>query len=387
LLGQQPDVEIALTVLATTPTLLQSLPAPTPWPTANARMLGLGVGLPVAPLDRLAAFSAKEFERLTLEWASDYLASRLSEVYEVQQRGGAGDKGRDIVVWFDPPSAPQRRWALYQCKHYGSRLGAGTAAAEIGKVLHYTFTGAYPPPREYWFVTHLGTTSDFQDLLDDPAKLKAYIIAKWDERCSGEITSKAKIPLDGAFLSHVQTFDFSIFRAKQPLALVEEHAQTRYHSTVFGLPFIERPKPPTPPSAVAPSETRYVAQLFEAIGEYLGKPVSGTSDLIPHPRLTTLFDRSRLTFYCAEGLKELSRDRMADPAFFNTLLDEFGDGLFHDYTAEGLTGLDRLRATVKSAQALQLGGHALAQLVVANDREGMCHHLANEGRVSWCSKP
>ncbi len=387
MLGQQPDVEIALTVLATTPTLLQSLPAPTPWPTANARMLGLGVGLPVAPLDRLAAFSAKEFERLTLEWASDYLASRLSEVYEVQQRGGAGDKGRDIVVWFDPPSAPQRRWALYQCKHYGSRLGAGTAAAEIGKVLHYTFTGAYPPPREYWFVTHLGTTSDFQDLLDDPAKLKAYIIAKWDERCSGEITSKAKIPLDGAFLSHVQTFDFSIFRAKQPLALVEEHAQTRYHSTVFGLPFIERPKPPTPPSAVAPSETRYVAQLFEAIGEYLGKPVSGTSDLIPHPRLTTLFDRSRLTFYCAEGLKELSRDRMADPAFFNTLLDEFGDGLFHDYTAEGLTGLDRLRATVKSAQALQLGGHALAQLVVANDREGMCHHLANEGRVSWCSKP
>lgn len=24
-------------------------------------------------------------------------------VYEIQRRGGAGDKGRDIVVWFDPP--------------------------------------------------------------------------------------------------------------------------------------------------------------------------------------------------------------------------------------------------------------------------------------------
>ena len=105
---------------------VESLTAPTPWPNANARLLGLGLGLPMNPLDRLAHFSASEFERFTLEWASDYLSKVLPNVYEVQQRGASGDKGRDVVVWFDPSSAKPRRWSLYQCKHYDSRLGAGS---------------------------------------------------------------------------------------------------------------------------------------------------------------------------------------------------------------------------------------------------------------------
>src|SRR4051794_2536604 len=107
------------------PRSLETLPPPSPWPGANARLLGLGLGLPVPPLTRLAQFSAAEFERFTLEWATGYLANSLPSVYEVQQRGGAGDKGRDVIVWFDPPESSNRRWHLYQCKHYSAALGAG----------------------------------------------------------------------------------------------------------------------------------------------------------------------------------------------------------------------------------------------------------------------
>jgi hypothetical protein len=31
-----------------------------------------------------------------------------------------------------------------------------------------------------------------------------------------------------------------------------------------------------------------------------------------------------------------------------------------------------------------LGGHVLTPHVRANDREGMCHQMANESRVNWC---
>lgn len=361
----------------------EKLSAPTPWPKANARLLGLGAGLPVHPLDRLAQFSPTDFERFTLEWACDYLATKISGVYEVQQRGGSGDKGRDVVVWFDPPSSNPRRWSLYQCKHYGSRLGAGQAAAEIGKVLHYTFVGAYAAPQEYWFVTHLGVTSDFQDMLDDPKKLSAYVLANWDERCAGKIV-KGTIALSDTLKAHINAFDFSVFRAKQPLDLIDEHAQTRYHLTVFGAPLIERPPPPTPPSAVSAGETEYVSQLYAVIGEALNLKISETADFASYPGYARLFDRSRITFYCAEGLKELARDQMADTSYFDTLLDEFTDGLFYDYTALGLTGIQRLSSTVKAAQALQLGSHILAPHVLANDREGMCHQMANEKRVNWC---
>jgi hypothetical protein len=356
---------------------------PTPWPNANARLLGLGMGLPIAPLNRLAQFSAAEFERLTLEWASDYLAKRVPSIVEVQQRGGAGDKGRDVLAWLDPSSAPDRRWLLYQCKHYNAALGEGVAAAEIAKVLFYTERGDYTAPQEYHFVTHKGVTSSFQDLLDAPEKLCAFILKNWDKYCREKIR-KDPVELGASLKAHMEAFDFSIFRAKQPLDLLNEHAQTRYHLTVFGLPLIERPKPPSPPSKVSPSEAGYVRQLFEVISAEIGAPVEDSADFCHIEKHRRLFDRSRLTFYCAEGLKELARDRMADVTYFDTLLDEFCDGLFHFYCDPSFSGYQRLINTVKGAQVLQLGAHVLAPHMLANDREGICHQMANEARVKWC---
>ncbi len=362
---------------------LSALLSPTPWPNANARLLGVGAGLPVQPLDRLAQFSATEFERFTLEWASDYVSKQV-EVVEVQQRGGSGDKGRDVVVWLDPSGTKPRRWKLYQCKHYSDRLGPGVAAGEIAKVLYYTLKGDYTPPEEYCFVTHKGTTNTLQDLLDDPKKLCDFVVENWDKYCAGEITSKAKVPLTKEMRDHIASFDFSIFNAKQPLELISEHAKTRYYLTVFGAPLIERPPPPEPPSSVAPTESGYINQLFEVIGEAMKATISGPSDFAHLAAYKGIFERSRITFYCAEGLKELARDQMADPTFFQTLIGEFREGLFYTYTTIGEAGLDRLRNTVKAAQSLQLGGHVLAPHVQAKDREGMCHQLANEGILSWC---
>jgi hypothetical protein len=185
--------------------------------------------------------------------------------------------------------------------------------------------------------------------------------------------------------AHVASFDFSVFRAKQPLELITEHAQTRYHLTVFGAPLIHRPPPPAPPSLVAPTESRYIGQLYKVIAEAMGTTINGPIDFLHSVAYKGLFDRSRITFYCAEGLKELARDQMADAAFFDTLLEEFRDGLYYTYTTTEQTGLDRLKSTVIAAQSLQLGGHVLAPHVQAKDREGMCHQMANEGILNWCS--
>jgi hypothetical protein len=364
----------------------EPLTSPTAWPNANARLLGVGAGLPVNPLDRLAQFNAKDFERFTLEWADGYLKKNIPGVDEIQQRGGAGDKGRDIVVWLDPPKTKTRRWHLYQCKHYSARLSAGKAVCEIAKVLHYTLTENYTAPLEYWFVTHRGVTGGLQDLLDDPDKLRAYILKNWNKYCAGAITDTGKVPLTDDLKAHIASFNFSIFRAKQPHDLINEHQKTRYHLTVFGAPLINRPPPPAPPSIVAPSERGYVAQLYEVIAEQLGVSIKEAVDFAHSKPMQNLFDRSRITFYSAEGLKELARDHMADMAFFDSLLTNFGDGLYHTYTAPAASGLVRLRSTVQAAQSLQLGAHVLEPHTTTLDREGVCHHLANDGAVTWCDK-
>ena len=363
---------------------VEELAAPTPWPNANARLLGVGAGLPVDPIDRLKNFSDEQFERFTLEWATGYLASRVPQVFQVQQRGGAGDKGRDIIVWCDPPNVKPRRWRLYQCKHYADALSKAIAIEEVGKVLYFTFRGDFTPPEEYWFVTHQGVAGTLQDLLDDPVKLKAEVVAGWDKYCAKKITTKSVISLSPELKAHIDAFDFSIFQAKQPLELIAEHKQTSFHMVVFGAPLIDRPPPPKPPSEMHPQESGYVEQLFAVIAEHLGITVAAVADFAERPKMRALFERSRLTFYSAEGLKELARDQMADQDFFDTLLDEFCNGLYHAYSSEGLAGLKRLQETVKAAQSLQLGRHVLGDHATTNDREGICHQLANDQRVKWC---
>jgi hypothetical protein len=362
---------------------LAPLPAPTPWPGANARLLGVGAGLPVSKLDRLATFSADDFERFTLEWASGYLRKQL-DVFEVQWRGGAGDKGRDVIVWLDAPNIKPRRWQLYQCKRYESNLGLAKAGVEIAKVLHYTFIGDYSIPDSYHFVTHRGVTSPFQDLLDDSGKLQAAMLSTWDDY-SSVITSAKSIELTDDFREYVENFDFSIFGAKQPEELLREHAQTEYHLVVFGAPLIDRPAPPQPPSIVAATEARYVAQLYTVIGSHLQRQVNCLADFNANKFHLGLFTRSRLTFYSAEGLFELARDQFASSSLFDSLLEEFEHGLVYSYTDPSDPPIERLKNTVQAAQSLQLGAHPLAPHMNSKDREGMCHQLANKDVLDWCA--
>lgn len=363
---------------------LVALDGPTKWPSANARLLGLGADLPVNPLDRLANFSADEFERFALEWADGFLRNRLTGVNDIQQRGGAGDKGRDIVVWFGKPGSASRHWHLYQCKRYAAALGAGKGIGEIAKVLFYSFRGDYTLPSEYWFVTHKGVTGEFQDLIDDPELLRAYVIENWDTHCANAVTSKNAIPLEGKFADYVALVDFGFIQVKQPLDLINEHAQTRYHLVVFGAPLVERPPPAVPPSHVAEAEQGYLAELFKVIGEMTGTAISSEGDFATNGTAKNLFERSRMTFYSAEGLKELARDQMADARYFDDLLGEFRHGLYYTYSAPAASGYVRLSETVKAAQAQQVSSSVLKDHITSPDREGICHHLANNGDVIWC---
>ncbi|WP_421993985.1 ABC-three component system protein [Roseococcus sp.] len=334
-------------------------------------------------MTRLAQMSPEDFERLILEWATEFLPTQVG-VDQVQQRGGAGDKGRDVLVWLDPSDVTPRRWRLYQCKRYATTLGFGVAAVEIAKVLHYTHNGDYTVPKQYWFVTHKGLTNDFQDQIDDPAKLKKAMMDGWDEYCAGKITSTAIIKLEGAFRQHVEDFNFSIFKAKQPLELIAEHRKTSYHRLIFGDPLVDRPPPPTPPSQAAAIENGYILQLFAVIGKELDIGVAGETDFAYSSQMSLLFKRSRITFYSAEGLRQLARDQMSDAAYFDTFLDGYAEGLFHAYTDPQIEGIRRLRATVLAAQSLQLAGHLLFNIAEPLDKEGVCHHLANANRITWC---
>lgn len=129
-------------------------------------------------------------------------------------------------------------------------------------------------------------TSTFLDLPDEPEKLRNFIIDDWNKHIRTEIR-KEPVDLTPELKRYVETVPITVFRAMQPLDLIGEHAQTRYHLAVFGLPLIDRPKPPEPPPEVAPGENKYVTRLLVVVSAEPGQSVSNLTDCMHSERHIT----------------------------------------------------------------------------------------------------
>jgi hypothetical protein len=364
---------------STTSNTLNPIPVPTPWADANRRLL-LGNGAPIDPLVRLANFTDVEFERFIWEWARGYLAHQY---IEVQHRGGAGDKGRDVVAWLDPSSIVPRRWDLYQCKRYKDALTPSDFLVELGKLCLYTHRRDYSIPRHYWIVAPKGVGNTLQDLIDNPSALGRRVIDDWDKRCRDEITAKHPVPLAGAFCNYVESFDFSIVKTLAPKLLIEQHSQTKEHLAVFGTQFKPRPPADTPPPDVAPKETVYVTSVYEAFGDHLKTPVLEPTHFADYAYLTQCFNHARECFYCAESLKEFSRDNLPDDRVFSNLCSQVLQGITPTLNKIHKDGYEKLIDVSERVLQTQITSNILVTEMEPNDRIGLCHQLANEGRVKW----
>lgn len=310
-----------------------------------------------------------------LEWA-DSLRSRYAKV---ERCGGAGDMGRDIIAF---ETVGGGVWDNYQCKHYGKSLTPVDVWLELGKLVYYTYIGAYTCPRRYAFVAPCGVTTTLSNLLRRRDNLRNGLIQQWDAKCRRGITTTKEIPLTGALRAHLDSFDFSIFEALQPLRLIDEHSRTRWHVARFGGGLPPRPPAAPPPATPTPVEAGYVRCLLDAYGEHLKRAIAAPSDLDAENILKEHFGDSRVEFYSAESLRSFSRDTLP-PGEFEKLQNEVLDGIRDEIRADQPSGYARLLAVVKAARALQLTGHALNTRIAVRDRGGICHQLANDKKARW----
>lgn len=339
--------------------------------------LAIASGPRIVPTERMKLFSPADWEGFVNEWATS-----LGEYGLVERTSGAGDMGCDVIGTVNP-SDINSAWDNYQCKHYGHALTPSDVWIELGKLCYYTWRGNYTVPRRYRFVAPRGVGGKLARLLKRPAELKAELVAAWDEKCAKDITSAATVALDSDLRSHIEAIDFSIFSYVPPLELVEQHAKTRYFAVRFGLGLPPRPPPPAPPMKLGAGETRYVQQLFDAYSDNLGRPVTHPEDLTP--RLSGHFGRAREAFYCAEALRNFSRDTLPDGAF-DHLQDQIFDGVIDVAEATHACGFTRLTATTAQAANLQITSSALVGRFETQDRHGICHQLANADRLTWVRK-
>lgn len=340
--------------------------------------IGSGTNFPISKLIEL--LEPAQWEEFTEEWASS-----LKSYKEVERWSGAGDMGRDIIG-FTTDKNFAGPWDNYQCKRYALKLAPNDVWVELGKIIYYTFKREFPSPANYYFAASKGVGLKLQRLLADPVKLRAELIQNWDSHCKTQITDTAEIPLEGPLLDYLNKFDFTIFKHKTVVEMVTGHAKTIFHTRRFGTAtFPERPPVQAPPRAIQQKESRYVQQLFEVYSEKLSKQLNSPDELADNPELAKHFNRAREVFYYAESLRTFPRDSV-DPGAFDEIREEIYHGVVNTYEMDYTSGYNRMASTLQQASNLTPNCNALCIRVHTQDKQGICHHLANDDVFVWVKK-
>lgn len=334
-------------------------------------------GGPIPKTGRIKLFSPDDWEEFIEEWASS-----LAETYvKVRRFGGAGDLGVD-VAGFCSDQGFVGDWDNFQCKRYGHPLRPADIWVEIGKIIYYSHLGKYSPPRKHYFVCSQGIGTSLEKLLTTPGTLKAKAAELWDQCCRDRITSRASIALDGALKDYFDAFDFSIFSSRSVVEIIEEHSKTSFHATRFGGGLPARPNPDLPPDTPQENESRYIRQILDAYGDHLGTSLLDAAALVHHEALKRDYLRQRERFYHAESLKNFARDTVPDGTF-DALQDEIYHGVVDVCEHNHANGFERMKATISQAAAVAATSNPLVSSMKVQDRQGICHQLANDDRLRW----
>jgi hypothetical protein len=346
-------------------------------PTVAVTVAQVVQGPVIPPQQQLLIYSSSQWEDFVQEWAHYCLKKTYNEV---QRFTGAGDMGIDVAGFVDDQRL-NGVWDNYQCKHYDHALMPSDVWAEFGKIIWYSYTKQYRAPRHYFFVAPKGAGTSLSRLLADSIKLREELVANWDKNVKTAITKTQEVPLDQALRDYIDSFNFSIFGAKTALQLVEEHRTTPVHAARFGGGLPPRPAAESPPTTVAPMESRYVTQLLDAYAEHTGTPVSDVSSLSSQT-LKGHFHRQREAFYQAESLRVFARDTVP-VGTFESLQQDIFDGVIDTHDGAHVDGYEKVCAVTKAAREVQITANALITCTKPKDRDGICHQLVNEERLRW----
>jgi hypothetical protein len=328
------------------------------------------------------AIRLQEIDDAELEEFIEIWIERRSRRYvHVERIGAANDKGRD-VIGFLTPRKHEGDWDLFQCKRKtrGAALGTPEAMTELGKLFYHHLDGAYVTlPVSYVFVAPRGVVGPLRDLILNPSKIAPYLIDNWEKHCATKITSKAIVSLTPQLRAAISGYDFSrVGYLTAPLIVKDPEAGPALSKILNLLPG-EAPRG-TAPIEIQDEELPYIAQLIDAYSEAKGVPYLDANSVLASPVHGEHLRRQRTRFFEAASFSRFHRDNTA-PGAIETFKDDIYHGVIEIYSEAHTSRLSRVDAVMKHAGILQtsLIGRSTREPV----RQGMCHHLANDGKLKW----
>ena len=329
------------------------------------------------------AVKLKELDDDQLEEFVELFSERLGQGYHsVVRMGKANDKGRD-VVGFLTLAKHEGPWHLYQCKRKtrGSALGLTEALVELGKTFFHHDAGAYRTlPTKYVFVAPRGVVGPLRDLILNPSDLRDRLLADWGSCCATGISGKggAPTPLTPRLTGLIRGYDFGKVEYLSETGIVKHQAARPALSRVLRLMPEEAPVGEAP-CAVQAEEIEYLDQLRRVYGEARGADFATVADVLGDAQYGPDLGDHRTRFFEAAVFKRFHRDN-TDPDALPAFEREVYLGVSGVHRRHS-NGLGRLHAVMDHASIMPAaiaGRHARVPV-----RQGVCHHLANEGTMKW----
>lgn len=325
-------------------------------------------------LRQIRGYDAAEWEVFTRECARG-----MPGYHSVKRLGGAGDHGRDVIGLCSLEGC-EGVWDNIQCKDYEGLLRTPIACRDAGKIIFHASRGVFTPPRQCLFASPKGPTTELRDLLLNPTRFRDEVISTWNTRVAAHVVDGEKHLLTDTLATYVDQYDFTSFGYLSIEELVDWHRTTAYWAERFGGLLSPPPKADPPPETVMPHETTYVGKLLDVYAEAAGMPIICAADLDSHDDWKSDLQRQRVRFFDAEAFMANYRDQ-TEPGTTESFADQIFDAIEPSLMTPD-TGLNRL------TKALTVAGNASPASVLTPQakigvRQGVCHQLANDERVTW----
>lgn len=346
-----------------------------PVPVASGSPAPSRPGTPVPPAHRIYFYSPDEWEVFITEWATGVAVSYR----QIKQLGGSGDRGVDVAA-FKTVRGLEDAWDCFQAKHYDGSLTLSDVFPEMLKIFHGVVDAFYCLPDRYVFVAPRGCGPTLNRLLSKPTELRKKFLELLD--AGGAATRVYDEQALQSIHELAESSDFSIFQSLELNEKLDAHRKTPYYADRFGTSLPARPPVGQTPETPAPDEAIYVKKLVNVYNEQGSITFSDADSVIAHAKYGPHLQRQREAFYSAEALRLYARDSVPDGTF-ELLQDDVYTGVVDTAEANHPSGLDRLRAVLTQSGQLDLGAHALISVSKLQDRQGVCHQLANADKLTW----
>lgn len=314
------------------------------------------------------------------EFVHDWIAKKVQIYVDHDNFTGSGDMGRD-VVGFLTEKRHEGAWHNYQCKQYNKKITKPLALLEIGKILYYASQKQFTIPEKYYFIAPKGINRPLETLINNPSLFKKTLIDEWKECCETKIVKNSKVILNEEVLAAIENFNFSGIKALQVTQILSDPDINSVLYKWFKHDPGTAPKG-TVPLEIEKTEQEYVGQLLFAYGERLGKEFKTHKDIEGDKAHFRSFQMQRIRFYDADAFQRYYRDNTAPHT-----VEQIKDDIFYSIIDLCCLGsykdtLDKITAILGEVTKIQLSGD-ISLYATNSVRQGLCHHLVNEGHLNW----